>query len=105
MIIAELSLIGLGFAFFSSPNNNAIMGSVGKEKYGTAASSLATMRMVGQAISRSIVALIMAMTGGRQAIGADSVSMLLASTRYVLIAFTALSMAGIYFSLKRGRIR
>ena len=105
VIIAELSLIGLGFAIFSSPNNNAIMGSVGKEKYGTAASSLATMRMVGQAISMSIVALIMAMNGGRQAIGADSVSMLLASTRYVLIAFTALSMAGIYFSLKRGRIR
>ena len=63
------------------------------------------MRMVGQAVSMSIVALIMAMNGGRQAIGADSVAMLLASTRNVLIVFTVLSMAGIYFSLKRGRIR
>lgn len=105
VIMAELALIGLGFAFFSSPNNNAIMGSVAKEKYGTAASSLATMRMVGQAVSMSIVALIMAMNGGRQAIGADSAAMLLVSTRNVLIVFTALSMAGIYFSLKRGRIR
>ena len=105
VIMAELALIGLGFAFFSSPNNNAIMGSVGKEKYGTAASALATMRMVGQAVSMSIVALIMAMNGGRQAIGADSAAMLLVSTRNVLIIFTALSMAGIYFSLKRGRIR
>ncbi len=105
VLVLELALIGLGFAFFSSPNNNAIMGSVGKEKYGTAASSLATMRMVGQAVSMSIVALIMAMNGGRQAIGADSVAMLLASTRNVLIVFTVLSMAGIYFSLKRGRIR
>ena len=105
VIMAELALIGLGFAFFSSPNNNAIMGSVAKEKYGTAASSLATMRMVGQAVSMSIVALIMAMNGGRQAIGAESAAMLLASTRNVLIVFTALSVAGIYFSLKRGRIR
>jgi EmrB/QacA subfamily drug resistance transporter len=105
VIMAELALIGLGFAFFSSPNNNAIMGSVAKEKYGTAASSLATMRMVGQAVSMSIVALIMAMNGGRQAIGADSAAMLLVSTRNVLIVFTVLSMAGIYFSLKRGRIR
>ncbi len=105
VIMAELALIGLGFAFFSSPNNNAIMGSVGKEKYGTAASSLATMRMVGQAVSMSIVALIMAINGGSNAIGADSATMLLASTRNVLIVFTVLSTAGIYFSLKRGRVR
>ena len=105
VIMAELALIGLGFAFFSSPNNNAIMGSVGKDKYGTAASSLATMRMVGQAVSMSIVALIMAMNGGRQAIGADAAATVLASTRNVLIVFTLLSTAGIYFSLRRGRVR
>ena len=36
-VITDLSIIGLGFAFFSSPNNNAIMGAVGREKYGVAA--------------------------------------------------------------------
>ena len=105
VIMAELALIGLGFAFFSSPNNNAIMGSVGKEKYGIAASSLATMRMSGQAVSMSIVALIMTVHGGRAAMGADSVDMVLASTQSALIVFTALSTAGIFFSLKRGRVR
>jgi MFS family permease len=105
VIMAELAIIGLGFAFFSSPNTNAVMGSVGKEKYGVASSSLATMRMSGQAVSMSIVALVMSIYGGREAIGTESVDMVLASTQSVLIIFTVLSMAGIFFSLKRGRVR
>lgn len=105
VIMGDLALIGLGFAFFSSPNNNAIMGSVGKDKYGIAASALATMRMTGQAVSMSIVALTLAMYGGREAMGANSVDMVLKSTQTALSIFTVLSAAGIFFSLKRGRIR
>ena len=105
VIMGELALIGLGFAFFSSPNNNAIMGAVGKDKYGVAASSLATMRMSGQALSMSTVALIMAMHGGKEALASQSVDKILASTQSALVVFTLLSTAGIYFSLKRGRIR
>lgn len=104
VVMGQLALIGLGFAFFSSPNNNAIMGSVGKEKYGVAASALATMRMSGQAISMSIVALVMAAYGGRTAIGAESVPMVLSSIKSSLIIFTVLSAVGILFSLKRGRV-
>jgi EmrB/QacA subfamily drug resistance transporter len=104
IVMAQLALIGLGFAFFSSPNNNAIMGSVGKEKYGVAASALATMRMSGQAISMSIVALVMAVYGGNAAIGANSVAMVLSSIKSSLIIFTVLSAGGIFFSLKRGRM-
>jgi hypothetical protein len=81
------------------------MGAVGKEKYGVAASSLATMRMSGQAVSMSIVALIMAMNGGKEALGAQSVDMVLASTQQALMVFTILSAAGIFFSLKRGTVR
>ena len=105
VVMADLALIGLGFAFFSAPNNNAIMGAVSKEKDGVAASSLATMRMSGQAVSMSIVALAMAASGGRAAIGNDSAAMVLSSIRTSLIIFTVLSAIGIYFSLKRGRVR
>ena len=105
MVITDLSIMGLGFAFFSSPNNNAIMGAVGKEKYGVAASSLATMRMSGQAVSMSIVALIMAWHGGQAVLGANSVPMVLDSIHYALMVFTVLSTIGIFFSLKRGRVR
>ena len=105
VVMFQLAIIGLGFAFFSSPNNNAIMGSVGKEKYGVAASALATMRMTGQAISMSIVALIMAAYGGREVTGDQSVRMVLSSIRSALTVFTILSAMGIVFSLKRGRLR
>lgn len=104
VVMIQLAIIGLGFAFFSSPNNNAIMGAVGKEKYGVAASSLATMRMSGQAISMSIVALVMATYGGRTTLGADSVPMVLSSIKSSLSIFTVLSAVGIFFSLKRGRM-
>lgn len=104
VVIVELALMGLGFAFFSSPNNNAIMGSVGREKYGIAASSLATMRMTGQAVSMSVVALVMAFNGGHQALGSQSADMVLASMHGALGIFTMLSVAGIFFSLKRGRL-
>lgn len=105
VVMADLALIGLGFAFFSSPNNNAIMGAVSKEKYGVAASSLATMRMSGQAVSMSIVALAMAASGGSEAISSNSAGMVLSSIRTSLFIFTVLSAIGIFFSLKRGRVR
>ncbi len=105
VVMADLALMGLGFAFFSSPNNNAIMGAVAKEQYGVAASALATMRMTGQAVSMSIVALVMAAAGGRTAIGAASAGVVLGSIRVSLLIFTVLSAVGIFFSLKRGRVR
>jgi MFS family permease len=104
-IIANLALMGLGFAFFSSPNNNAIMGSIGKEKYGLAASSLATMRMVGQALSMALTALILACYGGSSGMLPAAAPMLLQSIQTSMLLFTGLSAVAIVFSLKRGRLR
>ncbi|MBK7500366.1 MAG: MFS transporter [Ignavibacteriales bacterium] len=50
-IVANLAMMGLGFALFSSPNVNAIMSSVDKKHYGVASSTLASMRMIGQMLS------------------------------------------------------
>ena len=57
-IVLCLILIGVGFALFSSPNTNAIMGSVEKKFYGVASSTLATMRLLGQAVSMAIATLL-----------------------------------------------
>lgn len=105
VVMVDLAIIGLGFAFFSSPNNNAIMGAVAKEQYGVAASALATMRMTGQAVSMSIVALVMTAAGGKTAVGADAAGVVLSSIQISLWIFTILSAVGIFFSLKRGRVR
>lgn len=58
-IAINFILIGLGFALFSSPNNNAIMGAVTPKYYGVAASALSVMRLIGQAISMAIVTFIL----------------------------------------------
>ena len=44
-IVADLILLGFGYALFSSPNMNAIMGSVERKSYGVASGMLATMRL------------------------------------------------------------
>ncbi|MBC2723020.1 MAG: MFS transporter, partial [Desulfosporosinus sp.] len=58
LVIINLAFIGLGFAFFSSPNSNAVMSSVDRTLYGVASSTLGTMRLLGQTLSMTIVALI-----------------------------------------------
>lgn len=54
LLVANLMLLGTGFALFSSPNTSAVMGSVEKQFYGVASSTLGTMRLTGQAISMAI---------------------------------------------------
>jgi MFS family permease len=44
-IIGAQIVLGLGFGLFSSPNTNAIMGSVERKFYGLASGSVATMRV------------------------------------------------------------
>ncbi len=49
---------------FSSPNSNAVMGSVERKVYGVAAGALATMRMTGQTFSIGIAMMIFAIVIG-----------------------------------------
>ena len=64
-LIGTLVLLGLGFAFFSSPNTNAVMSSVQKPQYGVASGILGTMRLVGQMLSMGIAMVIISLFIGR----------------------------------------
>ena len=64
-IVANLILIGFGFALFSSPNTNAVMSSIEKKFYGVASGTLGTMRATGMMFSMGIVMLIFSLTIGR----------------------------------------
>ncbi|HLF36009.1 MAG TPA: MFS transporter, partial [Cyclobacteriaceae bacterium] len=50
-IAAILVILGMGFGLFSSPNTNAVMGSVDKKYLGIASATVGTMRVTGQMIS------------------------------------------------------
>lgn len=104
LIIANLALLGTGFALFSSPNSNAVMGSVEKRFYGVASSTLGTMRLTGQAISMAIVTLILALHVGNVELSSANADMLVKGAKTSFIILTVICFGGIFASLARGNV-
>jgi hypothetical protein len=96
--------LGFGFAFFSSPNVNAIMSSVERKYYGIASSVLSTMRLLGQTFSMSIVMLLFLLCMGKAEILPANYPCFLKSVRIAFIFFGLLSTVGIFASLSRGKL-
>jgi len=104
-IIISLIILGFGFALFSSPNMNAIMGSVEKRFYGVSSATLGTMRLTGQMLSMGIVMLIFATYIGRVQITPEYYPLFLTSVKVAFIIFATLCFGGIFASLARGKVR
>jgi len=102
-ILASLVILGLGFGFFSSPNINAIMGSVERKFYGVASGTLGTMRLTGQAFSMGMVLLLFALYIGRVQITPEYYPLFLKSMKIAFSISAALCFAGIFASIARGR--
>lgn len=104
-IAAALLLLGVGFGFFSSPNMNAIMGSVEKRQYGVSSALLATMRTIGQTLSLTVTLLLFTLIIGPVEITEPYYGGFLQATRLAFAIFSVLCFAGIFLSLARGRVR
>jgi MFS family permease len=104
-IVANLILLGFGFALFSSPNTNAIMSSVEKRFYGLASGSVGTMRLLGMMLSMGIATLIFAIFIGRVQITIEYYPVFIKSVGVAFIIFSILCFGGIFASLVRGRLR
>lgn len=104
MIVCLLVLMGLGFAMFSSPNMNTIMGSVHISKYGLASGTSATMRVLGQIVSMTIVTLFFASLFGNNAIKIVPNETFMKAVNWGFASFSVISAAGIYFSFARGKV-
>lgn len=102
-IVVTLVLSGLGFAFFSSPNTNAVMGSVEKKFFGIASGILATMRSTGMMFSMGITMVIFTLFIGRIEITPQCYPQFLKSVKIIFAIFTVLSFGGIFASLARGK--
>ena len=100
-IIAALIILGAGFGLFSSPNTNAIMGSVEKRFYGVASASVGTMRLIGQTLSMGTVLIIFALYIGNVQIMPAEYPALLSSVQIAFIVFTVLCFVGIFASLAK----
>jgi EmrB/QacA subfamily drug resistance transporter len=104
LVVARLALLGFGLALFSSPNTNAIMGSVEKKFYGIASGTVGTMRLLGMVISMGIATLVFALFLGRVQISAESHPAFLQSLKIAFLIFSVFCFAGIFASLVRGRL-
>jgi len=104
-IIAALILIGFGFAFFSSPNTNAIMSSVDRQYYGIASAFVGTMRLTGQMMSFGIIMIIFSFMIGKAKITPEYYGQFLQSAKTGFLVFGILCFIGIAASLFRGKVR
>ncbi len=59
LVMLRLAVVGIGTAIFMSPNSASIMGSVPKERLGTASASVATARNIGNASGLAMASAIL----------------------------------------------
>jgi len=104
-IIATLLVLGFGFALFSSPNMNAIMGAVDKKFFGIASGTVAVMRVLGQMTSMAIAMVVFAAFMGREQITPNNYDLFLKSVKISFSIFAVLCTFGIFFSFSRGTLR
>ncbi len=98
-IISALVLSGLGVAFFSSPNTNAIMGSVDRQFFGVAAGTQGTMRSTGMMMSMGIVMILFSINIGDAGITPEKYPAFLTSMRVSYVIFAVLCFCGIFAQL------
>ena len=103
-LVAALVTTGIGFSLFSSPNTNAIMGSVEKRYYGSASGSIATMRTLGQMSSMVLVTLVFALVIGQVEIQPDNYTDLQKAIRICFSLAALLCLPGMVFSFSRGNV-
>ncbi|MFN3305714.1 MAG: MFS transporter [Candidatus Kapaibacteriota bacterium] len=103
VVIAQTCL-GLGFAFFSSPNTNAIMSSVESKYYGIASAIVGTMRLVGQTLSIGVVTMFFAIYLGGTKFGAHLYPQFLELSKSLLLGFSIVCGIGVVASIARGKI-
>lgn len=104
-IIASLAVLGLGFAFFSSPNTNAVMSTVERRFFGVASGVLATMRLTGQMLSMAVAMLVLALTLGKATVTPELYPQFLVSARIIFLLLAGLCFGGVFASLARGKVR
>ncbi|MCJ7445977.1 MAG: MFS transporter [Methanotrichaceae archaeon] len=105
MIVIDLMLLGIGLAFFISPNTNAVMSSINRKQYGVGSATLATMRLVGQVTSMGIIMLVFSILLGKVEITSEYYPLFLLSSKTAFTLFAILCFIGIFTSMIRGSVR
>ena len=103
LLVGGLAVLGLGFGLFSSPNTNAVMGSVDRRSYGVASATLGTMRLSGQMLSAGVTMIVFSLFLGRSPLVPDLHPVFLLAVRSAFVLYAMLCSLGVFASLARGR--
>ena len=101
-IVVALVVLGVGFGLFSSPNTNAVMGSVDRALYGVASALLATVRLTGQMLSMAVAMLTLVAFVGHAPLSREHSTALGGALRVAFLLFGVFCTAGVFASLARG---
>lgn len=101
LIYIILVVMGIGFSLFSSPNMNAVMGSVEPKHYGIAGSLVATMRTFGMLTSMTCITLLFSLIMGDLEVVAETSDLFLKSMQSAMLIFSGLSLFGVLSSMVR----
>lgn len=101
VILLSLVFLGVGNGIFSSPNTNAIMGSVQRRFYGVASATTSTMRIVGQTLSMGMVLVIFSIYLGTVQFNPQNYPLLLESIKVTFTISAILGFIAIFASLAR----
>jgi MFS family permease len=95
--------LGLGFAIFSAPNSNAIIGAAPPDKVGQASGTITATRLCGQTFSMALTTLIFSLVIGPGQITPDRYPDFMRAATVCFSVFAPLCLAGVAASLARGR--
>ena len=101
-VLGALVLLGLGFALFSSPNTNAIMGSVDKKALGVASATVSSMRGVGMMLSMGMALVLLSLFLGNAGVTVATADAFLLALRWAFGISAVLCALGIFASHARG---
>jgi MFS family permease len=101
MLFAILMVQGVGFALFSSPNVNVIMGSVEKQYLGMASATTGTMRLTGQSISMGVTMMMIAIFVGKNRITVENTLQFMKCMHYTFGILIVFCIFGVYTSIVR----
>ena len=104
VLLAQV-FIGIGFGLFSTPNTTAAMSAANESELSVVSASVNLARTVGNLFGMSLVALLIKLYVGAEAIGPESSEALFLSLQiWMQVGVGAVLIAAIV-SLSRGRIR
>ncbi|MBG0776968.1 MAG: MFS transporter [Desulfovibrionaceae bacterium] len=90
LVVGMLTLMGVGFALFSSPNTITVLDSVPRRHFGAASGVVAAARSMGMMLSMCIITAAFGIFLGHREIGPGTLPGFLSAMHVGLVIFTAL---------------